>query len=263
MTSGRVWKEPSYREFHDPRLVAIYDTVNPIAQYQRFYLELAEKLPASSIIDIGCGTGLLTCELAKRGHKMIGVEPSSTMLDAARLRTDVEDVRWIEGDVTKLNGLQADLAIMTGHVAQFFLDDESWNEALKAVRKALRPGGHLAFESRDPTVQPWANRPVGVHDDWPSQTSRRSVDDPVAGGVEWWMEIVEVRGSRVRYENHYLFTTSSEKLVSVNELKFRTQLELSRSLENAGFTIESVSGHWDGRPVDAGSSEFIFVASHE
>jgi SAM-dependent methyltransferase len=66
---------PDLNEFYDPRLVAIYDTVNPVAEYERFYLDLAAKLSASSIIDIGCGTGLLTCELAKRGHRLIGLPP--------------------------------------------------------------------------------------------------------------------------------------------------------------------------------------------
>src|ERR687886_669697 len=59
-----------FSEFSDPRLVAIYDTVNTIAEYEAFYIDLARRLSASSIIDIGCGTGLLTCELAKRGHRL-------------------------------------------------------------------------------------------------------------------------------------------------------------------------------------------------
>jgi 2-polyprenyl-3-methyl-5-hydroxy-6-metoxy-1,4-benzoquinol methylase len=71
---------PNLNEFYDPRLVAIYDTVNPVAEYERFYLDPASKLSASSIIDIGCGTGLLTCELAKRGHRLFGIEPSKAIL---------------------------------------------------------------------------------------------------------------------------------------------------------------------------------------
>jgi predicted RNA methylase len=55
---------PTFSEFSDPQLVALYDTVNPIAEYETFYVDLAAGLSASSIIDIGCGTGLLTCELA-------------------------------------------------------------------------------------------------------------------------------------------------------------------------------------------------------
>jgi SAM-dependent methyltransferase len=184
-------------EFYDPRLVAIYDTVNPVAEYETFYLDLASKLSASSVIDIGCGTGMLTCELARRGHRLIGVEPSKAMLEVARRRACGEWVVWIEGDALQLGELRADLAIMTGHVAQFFLDDEGWHSALIAIRKALRPGGHIAFESRNPLVQPWAEEKIEDHVDWPSRTSRRRVDEPVAGRIEWWIEILEVEDDRV------------------------------------------------------------------
>ena len=115
---------PTYSEFSDPRLVAIYDTVNPIAEYETFYLELAARLAATSIIDIGCGTGLLTFELAKRGHRMIGVEPAPAMLAVARRRLSWMNVQWNEEDASRLGDERADLAIMTGHVAQFFLDDD-------------------------------------------------------------------------------------------------------------------------------------------
>ena len=89
---------PIFSEFSDPRLVAVYDTVNPIAEYETFYLDLAAKLSASSIIDIACGTGLLTCELAKRGHRLIGVDPSNAMLALARRRACGGQVEWFEGD---------------------------------------------------------------------------------------------------------------------------------------------------------------------
>ena len=128
---------PDLNEFYDPRLVAIYDSVNPIAEYEKFYLDLASKLSASSVIDIGCGTGLLTCALAKRGHRLIGVEPSKAMLEVARRRACNEQVEWIEGDALGLGERRADLAIMTGHVAQFFLDDEGWHSA-PSVRRCFR-----------------------------------------------------------------------------------------------------------------------------
>ena len=252
---------PNLAEFYDPRLVAVYDTVNPIAEYEGLYLDLASKLSASLVIDVGCGTGLLTCELAKRGHRLIGVEPSKAMLEVARRRVCGERVEWIEGDELGLGELQADLAIMTGHVAQFFLDDEDWHSALIAIRKALRPGGRIAFESRNPLVQPWADQEIEDHVDWPTRTSRRKVYDPVAGRIEWWTEILEVEEDLVRTEIHYFFARSGEQLVSANELRFRTRTELSRSLSDAGFSVESVFGDWDGRPATPASRESIFVAA--
>jgi 2-polyprenyl-3-methyl-5-hydroxy-6-metoxy-1,4-benzoquinol methylase len=80
--------------FQTHGLVAIYDTVNPIGEYKTFYLELAAKLAGEratlSIIDLGCGSGQLTCELAKQGHHLIGVEPSEAMLGLARKRATNE-----------------------------------------------------------------------------------------------------------------------------------------------------------------------------
>jgi SAM-dependent methyltransferase len=115
-----------FREYTDPRLVAVYDALNPFAADTEFYIGVATELSASSIIDIGCGTGLLTCELARRSHQVIGVDPSSAMLDVARDRPGGELVQWVEGDASRLDQSLADLAIMTGHVAQVIADDGGW-----------------------------------------------------------------------------------------------------------------------------------------
>ncbi len=294
-----------YSEFSDPRLVAIYDTVNPIGEYKAFYLELAAKLAGDrgtlSIIDLGCGSGQLTCELAKQGHNLIGVEPSDAMLGLARKRAtnelveplaadstcgsqwrSISPVKWLHGGAQNLGAFEADLAIMTGHVAQFFLEDESWQQALRSIRGALKPGGYLAFECRNPLVQPFlkasrqgAQRKSQIsaqisensdcseqseHIDWPSDTNRRKVFDPLAGAVEWWFQLLSVEGERVLYEIHYLFESSGEKAISVNELRFRSRDELQDSLIDTGFTVECVYGNWDFQLADGDSPEFIFVA---
>ncbi|NQW18655.1 MAG: class I SAM-dependent methyltransferase [Chloroflexi bacterium] len=241
----------NYGEFSDPRLVAIYNTVNPIDGYKKFYVDIASKLSASTIVDMGCGSGLLTCELAKAGHQLIGIDPSSAMLGLARKSPCGEQVQWIEGGVEKLEAFQADLAIMTGHVAQFFLDDAGWQAALSSIHKALRPGGHLVFESRNPDVELFA--------DWPTETSHQKLQDPVAGPIEWWQELA-VKDARVKYEIHYLFKRSGEELVSACELRFRTQEEICQSLSSSGFSVQCTFGDWDSSPVGAYSPEMIFVA---
>src|SRR5918994_1245496 len=102
---------PIFDEFSDPRLVEIYDTVNPIGEYEAFYLDLAAKLSAETIVDIGCGTGLLTCEWVQRGHRLIGVEPSNARTPGPSRRS-VDDevvgpvVVWfqdleVEGDLAR------------------------------------------------------------------------------------------------------------------------------------------------------------------
>jgi ubiquinone/menaquinone biosynthesis C-methylase UbiE len=85
------------------------------------------------VADIGCGTGVLASELARRECLVTGVDPSPAMLDVARHRPDGERVRWIEGDASLLDEAEYDLAIMTGHVAQVITDDQRWRETLAAT----------------------------------------------------------------------------------------------------------------------------------
>ena len=106
-------------EFGDPRLVAIYDTLNSYEPGTQpdFYAELATHISAHSIVDLGCGTGLVTCELARQGHHVLGVDPAPLMIDIARTRACGNHVRWIVGNAEDIDDADFDLAIMTGHVA--------------------------------------------------------------------------------------------------------------------------------------------------
>jgi hypothetical protein len=44
---------------------------------------------------------------------------------------------------------------MTANGAQVFVDDADWVSTLTGVHQALRPGGHLVFEVRDPSLRAW------------------------------------------------------------------------------------------------------------
>lgn len=214
-----------FEEYTDPRLVALYDTLNPFAADTSFYIGLATELSASSIIDAGCGTGLLTCELAQRGHQMTGVDPSPAMLGVARLRPGGDLVQWLEGDASRLGDLGADLALLTGHVAQVIVDDEAWRRTLAAIHRSLRPGGRIAFESRNPHMRPWTT--------WTPQASRRHIYDATFGRVEVWQRLIDVQYDQVRFEIHYHFASSGQKLVSTGEVRFRSRETLTRSLTEA------------------------------
>ncbi len=243
-----------FDEFSDPRLVAIYDSANSYAPNTQptFYSQLAEDLGATTIVDLGCGTGVITCELARLGYDVIGVDPAPEMLKIARLRPHANEVTWVEGDAHRLGPREADLAMMTGHVAQFFISDASWYSTLGALHAALRPGGHLTFESRNPAVREW--------DGWTPE-NRRIVRDPTAGVIERWPEVHEVRGGVVSYTIHNRFLATGEDVLAPTRIRFRTQDELTRSLADAGFTVEHVYGEWDRRPVSALTREQIYVAS--
>lgn len=246
-------EETTSKQFSDPRMVASYDALNALGDDSEFFCQLIAKLSTRTIIDLGCGTGLLTCELARRGYKMIGIEPSDAMLDIARCKPYGDQVQWIEGGYEKFKGLQADMVLMTSHVAQFFLDDNEWQAMLKVFYKALTPGGHIVFDSRTPIFPPYQT--------WPTEELPRRVESHAVGPIDWWYKLLEIKENRVRYQLYYHFINSDETVVSTDELIFRSREELTKSLEDAGFKVETVYGDWDGCLATPTSPEMIFLAS--
>lgn len=241
------------REYSDPRLVALYDALNPLAADSTFYIDLAAELAANSIVDIGCGTGLLAHELARRGHEVTGIDPSGAMLNVARHRHPANRAHWLEGTASRLGEECADLAIMSGHVAQVITSNQEWNATLAAIRRALRPGGHLAFESRNPEARQWATS-------WTKQTTLRYIDGASYGRIAVWYEVSGAWDTLVRFEVHYHFLSDDKELVSENELRFRDSNDLIQSLAAAEFSVERIYGDWDRRPSSKQSPELIFVA---
>ena len=109
------------QHYVDPRLVDLYDIENTRGADTDFYLSLARN-GSRVILDLGCGTGVLTRELVSEGRRVIGVDPTaSAMLAVARRHPGAERVQWVEGDSSALGTPGADLVIMTGNVVQVFL----------------------------------------------------------------------------------------------------------------------------------------------
>lgn len=239
------------QHYTDPRLVELYDRDNPRGADTDFYVQLAADLAAQRILDLGCGTGLLTRELAVADRQVVGVDPSSAMLAVARRQPGADRVQWVEGDSTALGTPEADLVVMTGNVAQVFLDDAEWAATLRAIYTALRSCGHLAFESRNPDDRAWER--------WNRDATFERIESPT-GPMECWLELVGVGSGRVRFEGHNVFTGTGEVVVATSELRFRSLAELTDSLIDAGFTVEHVYGDWNHGPVSSTSRVMVFVA---
>jgi SAM-dependent methyltransferase len=241
----------------DTRLVELYDHDNPRGADTDFYLGLATDLDAHRIIDLGCGTGLLTRELAVvDGRYVIGVDPAPAMLAVARRGPGAERVQWVEGDAGTLETIEpesaeADLVVMTGNVAQVFLDDADWATTLRALHAALRPGGHLAFESRHPDDCAWER--------WTREATYERIDSPY-GPMECWLDVVSVGNGQVGIDGYNVFTASGEVVIASSELRFRSQAELTESLLTAGFSVEHVYGDWERGPLTSASRIMVFIA---
>jgi SAM-dependent methyltransferase len=110
--------------------------------YWRFhrdaFMELV-PLPGRLTLDIGCGEGRLTRDLAERGHRVVGIDVSPTMVDAARSLSP--ELEFIQGDAAKLplEDGAADLAIAFMSLADF----DDMQGAVREAARALEPGGRF------------------------------------------------------------------------------------------------------------------------
>ena len=238
-------------EFHDHRLVEVYDAECPWSRDDDFFLSVVEETPRVRVLDLGCGTGRLALALAAAGHRVTGVDPAASSIAAARAKPGAERVTWLEGTAGELPRAAYDVTVMTSHVAQFLVDDATWLTLLDDVARALVPGGRLVFDSRDPRDRAWER--------WNPVDSRRRVTLPDGAEVEVWTEVLSVAGGSVAFTHHYRFPDGAA-LRSDSTLRFRSEGELRSSLAAAGFDVEEVYGGWGREPGGEGDGELLVVA---
>ncbi|GAB3244837.1 methyltransferase domain-containing protein [Nocardioides dilutus] len=183
--------------FADPQLARLYDAFDSQRSDLDHYVGLVEELGASRVLDIGCGTGVLALMMADRGMEVIGVDPAVASLDVARAEPGSERVTWVEADAAHLPVAEdVDVVVMTGNVAQMFLEDEEWAAVLRRAAAVLGTGGHLVFEVRDP-ARTQARGPFT-----PRFRSRAEIEQSLADA---WLDLVEVRGPRGRPGHELVF----------------------------------------------------------
>lgn len=234
---------------YDQRLVDLYDQDNPDGPDHDFYRGLAIEIHAESVLDLGCGTGSLTTTLARPGRTVVGVDPSASMLAYARRRVGAESVSWLLGDSRDIPGGLFDYAVMTGNVAQHIAEPD-WTRTLADLRRSLRTGGTLAFESRNPTTRAWEG--------WASD--QRTARATVNGELIEWADIEETTPGTVTLRAHNLFVDSNEVVTQEQALTFRHRDLIVEQLTATGFEVDAVYGDWHRSPFTQDAPVMVFVA---
>lgn len=230
-------------------LAAIYDPFDPDRSDLEWYATLLDELGARSVVDLGCGTGTFAVMLAERGLSVIGVDPDEASLEVARSKGGADDVAWLHGDISILpHETVVDAVTMTANVAQVFLTSEELQATLDRAFAALRPGGHIVFETMDPAKRCWER--------WLRDRTRSTAEVAGVGRVEGWVETTKVDGPLVTFGGEYTFHSLGYVMTPPDTtIRFWTPDEIEGSLQEAGFSLQDVRDAPD-RP----GQELVFVA---
>jgi SAM-dependent methyltransferase len=235
--------------FEDRYLASLYDRLSVERGDEAYYLQLIHS--AASVLDVGCGTGALLQRARAAGHggRLVGLDPADGMLEQARR---YEGIEWVRGTLPGA-GFEAefDLVYMTGHAFQVFLEDDDVRTFLTAARRALAPGGRLAFETRNPLHRAWER--------WTPAHVTEICDD-AGTPIHVWHDVLEVDGERVRFTETFASTSWDAPLVSTSTLRFLHAERLDAFLAQAGLTVDERYGYWDRRLFTPDSPEIITVA---
>ncbi|MFQ6397266.1 methyltransferase domain-containing protein [Nocardia sp. KC 131] len=121
------------------------DLLPGAADLRTLSYDLLHLHPGDPVVDVGCGSGRAVAELAARETCPIGIDPSETMLDAARTRWTALDFRHATAESLPLPD-----GSMTGYRAdKVFHELACPTAALAEARRVLVPGGRIVLLGQD------------------------------------------------------------------------------------------------------------------
>lgn len=227
-------------------LAAVYDKLNGGIDYVRWadYIEAVfdKCLPARPelVLDLACGTGAMTIELARRGYDMTGIDASPDMLsEAQRKSSEIGNILYLCQDMTsfELYGTVGAIVCCLDGI-NYLTDTESLRRCFSLARNYLDPGGLFIFDVNTPfKFENIFGSSTYVYDEKDVYCVWRNYYNDKKGICRFALDIFERCGDgrwRRRYE------TQTEKCWS--------RRTLEKTLTETGFETVLFTGGYDFNP---------------
>lgn len=237
-------------------LAGSYDALTGDVGYPRWcdYIErhfARLKRPVRTVLDLACGTGSLTRELAWRGYDVTGVDLSPDMLALAEEKCRDLDDRprfFCQGmEALRLPG-PVDACVCCLDSVNYVLRPEKLRRAFRRVHDGLNPGGLFLFDADTPEKLAAMDGQVFLDETEDEFCVWRGEYSPRTRVCSFWMDIFRREGEAWRRgeELHREYAYTPE--------------ELEESLRAAGFIQIRQYGELKLRPPAPGEQRIFFAA---
>ena len=204
--------------------------------------------PPAAVLDLGCGVGRHSLELARRGFRVTGVDRTAIYVEEARQRAAAEelDLELLVGDMREFArdaSFDAALSMLTSF--SYFEDAAENQRVLRNAHRSLRPGGKLIIEmmGKENLARIFQEK------DW----------HEIPGG--FWLQEREVSDDWSHMNNRWILIRDGQ----VQEFRLRHWLyaatELADMLRTAGFRSVDIYGGIDGSPYDRRARRLVAVGA--
>jgi ubiquinone/menaquinone biosynthesis C-methylase UbiE len=241
-----------------------------------FYASLFDP-EECALLELGCGTGIVTIELAHRGFKIMGLDYDEDMLAIAQSKLDLSDedtqkrVQFKFADMKDFTiNQQFGAIIIPSNTFGYLCNLEDQRTCLARVRQHLLPPGRLIIEERYfalETLQQMKNL-LGVERSWTSRENPQTGKHTMFIDCIHWIDSAQQNIYRSTFVDEVQEDGTVKRYVPTktyfgNTQHYFSKNELQLLVECCGFKVQEIWGDLAKGPFGSRSSKIIIMAAKD
>jgi SAM-dependent methyltransferase len=234
------WESFSPYMFSQERMDATQEEVDHL-------IERAEMQPGMAVLDLPCGIGRHSCELASRGFQVAAVDRTQAYLRKARqfAAEGGLQIEFVEEDMRSFRRVEAfDVILNLFTSFGYFEDQDDDRLVLQNFYQSLKPGGVLVMEMMGKEILARIYR----HDSWEEKDGVLYLEQRhISDGWGW-------------IENRWIMIEDGERREFTLGHRLYSAVELCTLIQQAGFSQTSVFGSLEGIPYNQDARRLVVVA---